>query len=138
MANIGYKIVLGPESEVISIYNDNFTTPKDRDPYFIEVYRCVTVNPVNDHDKCRPHDYPVPHTWTNITIVVPDLANRSKFYKYVIYNHTSCKCGDRKLRRKPVEELGECLKSIQIFAALCIYDDGIVLFNTSLGVISEK
>ena len=128
MLNIGYKIVLGLRREVISIYNENFTTPKDRDPYFIEVYRCVTVTD-KDLGNCVDK-YPVPHTWTNITIVVPDLANRSKFYKYVIYNHTSCKCGDRKLRKKPVEELGECLKSIQLlFAVLCIYDDGIVLFN---------
>ena len=138
MANIGYKIVLGPEREVISIYNDNFATPKDRDPYFIEVYRCVAVITDEDKVKCGGHDYPVPHTWTNITIVVPDLGKNSTFYKYVIYNHTSCKCGDRKLSKKPVEELGECLKWIQIFAALCIYDDGVVLFNTSLGVISEK
>ena len=121
MLNIGYKIVSGPKREVISIYNEEFTTPKDRDPYFIEVYRCVTVDPFNDRDKCGPHDYPVPHNWTNIAIVVPDLGKNSTFYKYVIYNHTSCKCEnperqDRKLRKKPVEELGECLKSIQIFA----------------------
>ena len=118
---------------MISIYNDNFTTPKDRDPYFIEVYRCVTVDPFNDHDKCGADKYPVPHNWTNITIVVPDHGKKPKFYKYVIYNHTSCKCEDRTSQgtpdRKPVKELGECLKSIQIYAVFCIYYDGIVLFN---------
>ena len=131
MVNIGYKIVLGPKREVISIYNEEFTTPKDRDPYFIEVYRCVAVDTLNDQKKCGDDKYPVPHTWTSITIVVPDLGQTPKFYKYVIYNHTSCKCDgtgeERKLRKKPVE--GEYLKSIQMFAALCIYDDGIVLFN---------
>ena len=118
MLNIGYKIVLGLRREVISIYNENFTTPKDRDPYFIEVYRCVTVN-LEYLAECG-HKYPVPHTWTNITIVVPDLGKNSTFYKYVIYNHTSCKCDgtgkERKLRKKLVEELGECLKSIQTLA----------------------
>ena len=118
MLDIGYIIVLGLRREVISIYNENFTTPKDRDPYFIEVYRCVTVDE-KDQAKCGD-EYPVPHTWTNITIVVPDLGNNLKFYKYVIYNHTSCKCDgtekERKLRKKLVEELGECLKSIQTLA----------------------
>ena len=88
-----------------------FTTPKDRDPYFIEVYRCVAVDTFYDVFNCGADKYPVQRTWTNITIVVPDLGNRSKFYKYVIYNHTSCKCEnltDRKLRKEPVEELGEC------------------------------
>ena len=35
-----------------------------------------------------------------IEIVVPDLTNKhrdpnngNKFYKYVVYNHTSCQCG---------------------------------------------
>ena len=115
---------------MISIYNEEFTTPKDRDPYFIEVYRCVTVD-FEDEVKCGGDMYPVPHTWTNIAIVVPDLGKKPKFYKYVIYNHTSCKCENptsqsRKLRKKPVELSGhgECLKSIQILAVLCIHDDG--------------
>ncbi len=39
-----------------------------------------------------------------IEIVVPDLANndpdpnKHKWYKYVVYSHTSCKCGDLKDR----------------------------------------
>ena len=96
---------------MISIYSETFTTPIDRNPYFIEVYRCVTVDTFDDVFKCGDDKYPVPHTWTNITIVVPDLGKTPKFYKYVIYNHTSCKCEnltDRKLRKEPVEELGEC------------------------------
>ena len=118
---------------MISIYNDDFTTPKGRDPYFIEVYRCVTVSTPKVISECGDDKYPVPHTWTDITIVVPGLGTKPKFYKYVIYNHTSCKCEDRtsngqlpdrKLRKEPVEKLGECLKSIQILAVLCINDDG--------------
>jgi hypothetical protein len=43
--------------------------------------------------------YPVPNTMAEIEIVVPDVTNKDrdpsskKFYKYVVYNHTSCKCG---------------------------------------------
>ena len=45
-----------------------------------------------------------------IEIVVPDTSNKTKFYSYVIYNHTSCKCGkenerkERKLIRKDGRE----------------------------------
>ena len=106
------KIVLEPEREVISLYNENFTTPKDRDPYFVEVYRCVKVDIYKDHQACGGDKYPVPNTWTEMQVVVPDLANKTRFYKYVIYNHTSCKCEfedptDRKLR-KNLTESGEC------------------------------
>ena len=114
--------MLEPEREVISIYNDDLTTPKDRDPYFVEVYRCVKVDIDKDYKACGSDKYPVPNTWTEMEVVVPDLANKKQFYKYVIYNHTSCKCEnrtDRKLRKKPVE-LGECVTLIQIIAVLCI------------------
>ena len=41
-----------------------------------------------------------------IEIVVPDIANgkdrdssdKKKFYKYVVYNHTSCTCGTLNIR----------------------------------------
>ena len=86
--------VLGSKGEVVSIYNENFTTPQFRSPYFIEVYRCVAVNTTDDVVECGIDKYPVPHNWTEIEIVVPDENNEViKFYKYIIYNHTSCKCG---------------------------------------------
>ena len=106
-------IVLGPKREVVSIYNENFSTPKDRDPYFIEVHRCVEVNGAEEEHNCGSENNSiVPRTLENITIVVPNLSrDETKFYKYVIYNHTSCKCDsptvDRKLREK--EETGGCI-----------------------------
>ncbi|CAB4010488.1 Hypothetical predicted protein, partial [Paramuricea clavata] len=49
------------------------------------------------------HGYPVPKTTEEIEIVVPDITNKDssskkKFYKYVVYNHTSCTCGTLKYR----------------------------------------
>jgi hypothetical protein len=91
---------------VVSIYNDNFLTPLSRPQYFIEVYRCVQV----DFAECSssgPSGYPVPKQIGKIEIVVPDITkgkdrnstnNELKFYKYVVYNHTSCKCGTLKFR----------------------------------------
>ena len=102
--------VLGPKREVVSIYNENFTTPQFRSPYFIEVYRCVELATDDDVSKCGSDNYPVPHTWTEIEIMVPDV-NNEEFYKYIIYNHTLCKCGgiadtERKFWNDTVE-LGE-------------------------------
>ncbi|XP_028418163.1 uncharacterized protein LOC114543333, partial [Dendronephthya gigantea] len=87
------------QKEVVSIYNDEFTTPSSRYPYFIEVYRCVETDSIlalNYNSSC----YPVQKTMTEIEIVVPDLTNnkrdssrKRKFYKYMVLNHTSCKCG---------------------------------------------
>jgi hypothetical protein len=83
---------------VVSIYKDDFTTPPSRPQYFIEVYRCVEVKA----SKCfsGQNSYPVPNKIEEIEIVVPDITNndrdsssKKKFYKYVVYNHTSCKCG---------------------------------------------
>jgi hypothetical protein len=83
---------------VVSIYNDNFTTPPSRPQYFIDVYRCVKV----DFGECsnNPGSYPVPKQTEEIEIVVPDVTNKDrdpsdkkKFYKYVVYNHTICTCG---------------------------------------------
>jgi hypothetical protein len=91
---------------VVSIYKDDFTTPPSRPQYFIEVYRCVKV----DFGGCSssgPYVYPVPKRMAEIEIVVPDITNKDrdpsskkKFYKYVVYNHTSCKCGKLEDRKK--------------------------------------
>ncbi|CAB3980131.1 Hypothetical predicted protein [Paramuricea clavata] len=88
----------GPQREVVSIYKDDFTTPASRPQYFIQVYRCVKV----DVSECRsgPSGYPVPKTTAEIEIVVPDITNSKKFYKHVVYNHTSCKCGKLEERTK--------------------------------------
>ena len=97
-----------PKREVISIYNDNFKTPKNRPPYFIEVYRCVAIDNDEDKEACGDKNYPIPLNWTNIAIVVKDLGDETKFYKYMIYNHTSCACGDpAKPERKHIERLGK-------------------------------
>ena len=99
-------LISDSKREVISIYNDNFTTPESRVPYFIEVYRCVET----DHNCLSMETYPVPSNKTEIEIVVPDLTNsyrdliKKKFYKYVVYNHTSCKCGKLE-ERKLYEEI---------------------------------
>ena len=44
--------------------------------------------------------YPVPDKTEEIQIVVPDIRNKDrdpnnkkKFYKYLVYNQTTCKCG---------------------------------------------
>ncbi len=102
---------------MVSIYDDNFTTPESRIPYFIEVYRCVLAGP---NDNCDNESYPVPVTKIPIEIVVPDLSNtyrdgsKPKFYRYVIYTHISCKCGsfaewelNSKMHKK-IPNTGEC------------------------------
>lgn len=103
---------------MVSIYNDNFTTPNSRYPYFIEVYRCVKIdNEEIAYISCALDVYPVPITMSKIEVVVPDLTNngrdpsyKKKFYKYIVYNHTSCKCGrlhERKLYNTSSDNLGE-------------------------------
>jgi hypothetical protein len=89
---------------VVSIYNDDFTTPPSRPQYFIEVYRCVKVG-FGECSSSGPSAYPVPIKTAEIEIVVPDITNKDrdpsskkKFYKYVVYNHTSCTCGTFKYR----------------------------------------
>ena len=90
---------------MVSIYNDDFTTLPSRPQYFIEVYRCVEVF----YGECDSgqYGYPVPNIMAEIEIVVPDITNKDrdpsskkKFYKYVVYNHTSCKCGKLEDRKK--------------------------------------
>ncbi|CAB4028242.1 Hypothetical predicted protein, partial [Paramuricea clavata] len=91
-----------PQREVVSIYDDHFATLPSRPPYFIEVYRCAKVGV----GECKPgqHTYPVPNKTEEIEIVVPDTTNKDrdsrneKFYKYVVYNHTTCTCGNLKYR----------------------------------------
>ena len=105
-------LISDPRREVISIYNDNFTTPESRVPYFIAVYRCVEA----DHNcPTKNKAYPVQSKKIKVEIVVPDLTNsdrdpyKNKFYKYVVYNHTSCKCGkleERKLYKKIQDNKG--------------------------------
>jgi hypothetical protein len=102
--NIPDFLVAGPQREVVSIYGDSFTTPPTKPQYFIEVYRCVQL----DFGECPSsglYGYPVPSTTNEIEILVPDITNRDrdqadkkKFYKYVVYNHTSCKCGSFRYR----------------------------------------
>ena len=72
--------------EVVSIYNEDFTTPESREPYFIKVHRCIKA--------CwnRSIDMPVALTQEEIEIVVADINNQTKFYKYVVYDHISCVC----------------------------------------------
>ena len=89
---------------MVSIYNDDFTTPPSRPQYFIEVYRCVKVF-FGECPSSGPSGYPVPKRTAEIEIVVPDITNKDrdpsskkKFYKYVVYNHISCTCGTFKYR----------------------------------------
>ncbi|XP_028416383.1 uncharacterized protein LOC114540392 [Dendronephthya gigantea] len=94
------------QKEVVSIYNDNFTTPISRYPYFIEVYRCSKIYFRAFSFNCMLYHYPVPATMSKIEIVVPDVANderdpdtKKKFYKYIVFNHTSCTCGELRERK---------------------------------------
>ena len=84
---------------MVSIYNDDFATQLSRPQYYIEVYRCVKVQ-FGECFSGGGYGYPVPKTTQEIEIVVPDITNRDRghgdnktFYKYVVYNHTSCQCG---------------------------------------------
>lgn len=85
-------------NEVVSIYGPNFTTPESREPYYIKIRRCVfgayllTVN-----DKCW--SVPKKNSRKEIEIVVPDINNNTKFYKYVVYNDTACECGYKRPSR---------------------------------------
>ncbi|XP_046861640.1 uncharacterized protein LOC124454931 [Xenia sp. Carnegie-2017] len=77
------------KEEVVSIYSANFSDiPPHRDPYYIKVYRCV----IDSHSWQCVKGWPKPKFQREIKIVVPDLQNQTKFYKYIVYNHTSCRC----------------------------------------------
>ena len=130
---------LDPQKEVVSIYNNDFTTPESKVPYFIEVYRCVVADHTCSSDK-KP--YPVPSKKTEIEIVVPDLTNRyrdplkKKFYKYVVYNHTSCKCGTSKERENSIEiknETGKILEThMSSFMASSYHGDLVIKQESSV------
>ena len=70
----------------MSIYNDNFTTPESREPYFIKVHRCIIPCWYNSTGM------PIALIQKEIEIVVADINNQKKFYKYVVYDHISCVC----------------------------------------------
>lgn len=73
--------------EVVSIYGENFDTPESREPYFVKVHRCI-IDGVVTSKNC----WPAAATQKEIEVVVPDINNKRKFYKYIVYNHTSCEC----------------------------------------------
>ena len=89
-------------------------------PYFIEVHRCVLAGRNDDCCIACNETYPVPVSKKPIEIVVPDLTNndrnpakKPKFYRYVVYNHTSCKCGsfaefNSIMHKKIPYNTGEC------------------------------
>ncbi|XP_046841497.1 uncharacterized protein LOC124435552 isoform X1 [Xenia sp. Carnegie-2017] len=80
------------KQEVVSIYNENFTDiPKDREPYYVKVQRCVIKK---EKIPACSYCWPQPMTLTEVEIVVPDLKYYTKFYKYIVYNHTSCYWND--------------------------------------------
>lgn len=74
--------LLEPVKEVVSIYGENFETPKSREPYFITIHRCITL--------CDNNRWPHPTKQKEVEIVVPDVNDRTKFYKYVVRSHISC------------------------------------------------
>ena len=83
-----------PKKEVVSIYNENFKTPPGWPPYFIKVSRCVQcLRCWNANTSSRI--LPVPAT-KNLTKVVVANSPRSRYFEYSIYNHTSCKCGNKR------------------------------------------
>ena len=85
----------------MSIYGDKFYTPESREPYFIKIQRCVTtignwkqfLNSDIDSDECWSVPAKNGSVRKEIEIVVPDINNGTKFYKYVVYNDTACECG---------------------------------------------
>ena len=81
-------LFLAIKEEVVSIYGPNFDTPSNREPYFIKIYRCVTSD--CNADNCWA--VPKKNARREITIVVPDINNKAKFYKYIVFNHTACEC----------------------------------------------
>ena len=89
---------------MVSIYGENFETPKSRAPYFIKIHRCVK--------HCDSKELPKATLWKEVEIVVPDINNQTKFYKYVVNNHTACGChhAEQKLHKKLASNEGKHLK----------------------------
>ncbi|XP_046839437.1 uncharacterized protein LOC124433692 isoform X2 [Xenia sp. Carnegie-2017] len=82
---------LALEDEVVSIYSKNFTNiPKDREPFYVKVHRCVLNMKYDGYNVPGLEYYPQPTKMKEIEIVVPDLKNYKKFYKYIVYDHISC------------------------------------------------
>ncbi|XP_046841501.1 uncharacterized protein LOC124435554 isoform X2 [Xenia sp. Carnegie-2017] len=82
---------LALEDEVVSIYSKNFTNiPKDREPFYVKVHRCVLNMKDDGYNVPGPERYPQPTKMKEIEIVVPDLKSYKKFYKYIVYDHISC------------------------------------------------
>ena len=81
-------------------------------PYFIKVHRCVDAKGCAIEQNSYP--VPVPEKMKEIVIVVPDSdPNKQKWYKYVVYDHTSCRCGTLKERNSTLHgnitnNNGEC------------------------------
>ncbi|CAB4017521.1 Hypothetical predicted protein [Paramuricea clavata] len=75
--------------EVVSIYGANFNTPKSREPYFVRIQRCVMGN---NNLPCWFWSVPRENSRKEVEIVVPDINDKTKFYKYVVYNDTACEC----------------------------------------------
>ena len=82
----------------MSIYNDNFTTPESREPYFIKVHRCIIPCWYNSTGM------PIALIQKEIEIVVADINNPTKFYKYVVYNHTKCGCDKHNVRKNELHK----------------------------------
>ena len=83
---------LGTAEEVVSIYGPNFTTPESRAPYYIKIRRCV-IDEYAFSINTACWSVPKNNSRKEIEIVVPDINNNKKFYKYVVYNDTACECG---------------------------------------------
>lgn len=91
----------------MSIYGPNFTTPESRAPYYIKIRRCVIDEYVLTGIDTSCWSVPKQNSREEIEIVVPDINNNTKFYKYVVYNDTACECerGDSALRVSQHENL---------------------------------
>ena len=99
--------------EVVSIYGDNFVTPGSRMPYHVKTQRCAiekSDKPVDQDGFYVRNCSPVPKKREEMEIVVPDINDPKKFYKYIVYNHTSCECDTASRSGKNVS-LHKTLKS---------------------------
>ncbi|XP_046839442.1 uncharacterized protein LOC124433694 isoform X3 [Xenia sp. Carnegie-2017] len=82
---------LALEDEVVSIYSKNFTNiPKDREPFYVKVHRCVLNMTDDGYNVPGLEYYPQPTKMKEIEIAVADLKSYKKFYKYIVYDHISC------------------------------------------------
>ena len=100
-----HSFFLVPAEEVVSIYGPDFDInfKKSQEPYFIKINRCITITDTNKYDpeihrlNISTSCWSVPKSQASrqeIEIVVPDL-NEKKFYKYIVFNDSACKCGNK-------------------------------------------